>query len=88
MVAGIWVSPKVTAQVMKDEKVIDDNIAAEFANLALPHINKALFPETGTSPDGATSTDGAVTPGNSTDGPSVDGEEKPAKEKSVYDAVS
>jgi len=34
-----------TSAVMPDEDTIDDNIAVEFAELMLPEINKALFPE-------------------------------------------
>lgn len=34
-----------TSNVMSDEDTADDNVAAEFAALMLPEVNKALFPE-------------------------------------------
>lgn len=34
-----------TSNVMQDEGAAEDNVAAEFAELALPEVNKALFPE-------------------------------------------
>jgi hypothetical protein len=34
-----------TSNVLQDEGAAEDNVAAEFAELALPEVNKALFPE-------------------------------------------
>jgi hypothetical protein len=36
-----------TSNVSSDEKTAEDSLAAEFAELMLPEINKALFPESG-----------------------------------------
>jgi hypothetical protein len=36
-----------TSNVLGDEKTVGDNIAAEFAEVMLPEIDKALFPEAG-----------------------------------------
>jgi hypothetical protein len=36
-----------TSNVQPNEKTVDDNLAAEFAKVMLPEIDKALFPEAG-----------------------------------------
>ena len=73
-----------TSQVLRDEETIDDNIAVDFAELMLPYINAALFPEANPLPEGAGSTDGEAASSDSADEP----QGEPAEEKSVYDSVS
>ncbi len=46
-----------TSNVMSDEDTASDNVAAEFAAMMLPEVNKALFPETAAA--AATSADEA-----------------------------
>jgi hypothetical protein len=41
-----------TSSVLADEDTAADNVANEFAELALPEINKALFPESTTAAEG------------------------------------
>lgn len=65
-----------TSNVQANEKTVDDNLAAEFAKVMLPEIDKALFPEAGAN---TSTTEEAVEPA-AEEVATVEATESPAEE--------
>jgi hypothetical protein len=65
-----------TSNVLPSEKTVGDNIAAEFAEVMLPEINKALFPEEGA----AASTGEATTESDAVEAADIETTEAPTEE--------